>query len=210
MKVRANHTPPQFEPMLLPKGQAGPSTTERKKHPRLSGADMYVARLGWAKGHPKEMARLPTLPVLDTTPGFNVPHPANEDIEASLSSSTTSLPSTSSSGSGSLHDELLNREVSPSPAGRSPPAAQTLDPKIVRASRPCYRCISYMHSVGIKRVFWTTDEGGWEGSKVRDLVDALDNSMESVACGAGGGPTGNGVFVTKHEVLMLKRLMGES
>lgn len=63
-----------------------------------------------------------------------------------------------------------------------------------------------MHAVGIKRVFWTTDEGGWEGGKVRDLVDALDSSMESVA---NGGPTGNGVFVTKHEVLMLKRMMGE-
>ena len=63
-----------------------------------------------------------------------------------------------------------------------------------------------MHSVGIKRVFWTNDAGEWEGGKVRDLVDALETSMERVGDGQ-GGPVGNGVFVTKHEVLMLKRLM---
>ena len=63
-----------------------------------------------------------------------------------------------------------------------------------------------MHSVGIKRVFWTSDAGQWEGAKVRDLVDALDSSMESATQ---GGPIGNGVFVTKHEVLMLRRAMGD-
>lgn len=73
-----------------------------------------------------------------------------------------------------------------------------------------------MHAVGIKRVFWTNDGGEWEGGKVRDLVDALDCSMQSTGDGAaegggaGGGPMGNGVFVTKHEVLMLKRMMGQS
>jgi len=70
-----------------------------------------------------------------------------------------------------------------------------------------------MHSVGIKRVFWTNDAGEWEGGKVRDLVSALNSSMESVAnggdTGGRGGPMGNGVFVTKHEVLMMRRLMGE-
>jgi len=62
-----------------------------------------------------------------------------------------------------------------------------------------------MHSVGIKRVFWTNAAGEWEGAKVRELVEALEN---------GGGLPGKddggdmGVFVTKHEVLMIKRLMG--
>ena len=65
-----------------------------------------------------------------------------------------------------------------------------------------------MHSVGIKRVFWTNDAGNWDGGKVRDLVDALDGSMEAVAEGK-SGPLDKGVFVTKHEVLMLKRIMGE-
>jgi hypothetical protein len=63
-----------------------------------------------------------------------------------------------------------------------------------------------MHSVGIKRIFWTNDDGVWEGAKVRDLVDALESSMESVAS---GGPMGNGMFVTKHEVLMMRRMMGD-
>lgn len=62
-----------------------------------------------------------------------------------------------------------------------------------------------MHAAGIKRVFWTNQHGGWEGAKIRDLVDALEG---------GGGVPGHddggdkGIFVTKHEVLMIKRLMG--
>lgn len=39
---------------------------------------------------------------------------------------------------------------------------------------------------------------------MRDLIDAMDGSM---SCGASGGPMDNGLFVTKHEVLMLRRLM---
>jgi len=74
-----------------------------------------------------------------------------------------------------------------------------------------------MHSVGIRRVFWTNELGEWEGGKVRDLVDALDGAMagsggqdDAGADGTGGagGPLGNGLFVTKHEVLMLRRMMG--
>lgn len=48
------------------------------------------------------------------------------------------------------------------------------------------------------------DKQGGEmgGAKVRDLVDALD--------GRGSGDTvhGQGVFVTKHEILMVRRSMG--
>ncbi len=58
-----------------------------------------------------------------------------------------------------------------------------------------------MHWAGIHRVLWTNDKGEWEGANVRDLVDALElgdtpgaNSMASM-------------FVTKHEVLMLRRQM---
>jgi hypothetical protein len=68
-----------------------------------------------------------------------------------------------------------------------------------------------MHSAGIKRVFWTNDAGEWEGGRVRDMVDALERSMESLQSGKEGeqgGLMGNGVFVTKHEVLMLRRKMG--
>jgi len=82
-----------------------------------------------------------------------------------------------------------------------------------------------MQSVGIKRVFWTTATGDWDGAKVRDLVDALERSGSGAdlgdggngaACGGDGGGMKDGgttmgreVFVTKHEVLML-RLMGGS
>lgn len=65
-----------------------------------------------------------------------------------------------------------------------------------------------MHSVGIRRVFWTNDAGQWEGGKVSALVESMEGGMEDVEGGT-GGPTGNGLFVTKHEVLMLRRMMGQ-
>ncbi|KAK0104687.1 hypothetical protein ONS95_004961 [Cadophora gregata] len=69
-----------------------------------------------------------------------------------------------------------------------------------------------MHAVGIKRVFWTTQNGNWEMAKVRDLVDALESGIgadgNSDGDGLGIGQESKGVFVTKHEVLMLKRTMG--
>ncbi|GAB1728070.1 hypothetical protein NU195Hw_g5809t1 [Hortaea werneckii] len=203
-KMRSNsaneHSQP--EPALLPKGHTGPSLNDRKKHPRLMGADLYVTRLGWCKGP----AQTPRLSKVQASSSIVTPSPTESDSNGEASSKTSTA--SSNAGDGSLYEELSDRTPSPT---NTPATAATLDPNCVRASRPCYRCISYMHSVGIKRVFWTTDDGHWEGGKVRDLVAALDNSMEDVAAGGdGGGPTGNGVFVTKHEVLMLKRLMGES
>lgn len=66
-----------------------------------------------------------------------------------------------------------------------------------------------MYSVGIKRVFWTTQDGEWECAKVRDLVEALEVGIEGNSEeGVGTGQESKGVFVTKHEVLMLKRTMG--
>ncbi|KAK4966567.1 hypothetical protein LTR42_010878 [Elasticomyces elasticus] len=200
MRISTHGQPPQPEPILLPKGHTGRDNNDRKKHPRLVGADLYVARLGWSKTGGAAGTRLPTLAA---TPSGD--RPGDSDSEGcSLDSSIGSLSMTDSSTStGSLHDELTNREPWPR---RTAIAQETLDARVIRASRPCYRCITHMHTAGIKRVFWTNDAGEWEGGKVRDLVDALDDSMDSVAKGAGGGPTGNGVFVTKHEVLMLRRL----
>ena len=63
-----------------------------------------------------------------------------------------------------------------------------------------------MHSAGIKRVFWTNAKGEWEGAKVQQLVDALESG--GAADGDGDEGKVNSVFVTKHEVLMLKRMMG--
>lgn len=62
-----------------------------------------------------------------------------------------------------------------------------------------------MHNVGIKRVFWTNSDGEWEGGKVRNLVDILDGGG---AAGTDGAEEAMGMFVTKHEVLMLRRVMG--
>lgn len=206
--MRSQHIePPQPEPQLLPKGHAGPSShtvRERKKHPRLNGADLYVTRVGWCKGA-ASTAALPSPLSHPAAVPQEATYPVPVEQELTLSASTSAL------SSGSLHDELNDRNPSPGPDQNSNEST-TIDTSVVRASRPCYRCISYMHSVGIKRVFWTNDGGEWEGGKVRDLVDALDTSMESVASGEGatGGPMGNGVFVTKHEVLMLKRMMGQS
>jgi len=199
--------PPQPEPMLLPKGQTTRSLQDRKKHPRLVGADLYVARLGWGKGAPMRKDDSAVRSTIATVqPLYAADGDSNDDD--GLSASSAYLQSTSSSSStGSLHDELLHREpkLQTTPQTKSTAATQS---QLIRASRPCYRCISYMHAVGIKRVFWTNDAGEWECGKVRKLVKALDNSMEGVANGT-GGPMGNGVFVTKHEVLMLKRMMGE-
>jgi hypothetical protein len=65
-----------------------------------------------------------------------------------------------------------------------------------------------MSSVGIKRVFWTTDSGTWESAKVRDLVNELDKlGLEQPSDVAA---TLSSVFVTKHEVLMLRRTMGKN
>jgi len=210
--IKARAEPAQPEPMLLPKGHAGASSSsvnERRKHPRLNGADLYVARLGWCKEDLTKSERpdpKDQIPDRTSTP----PSSATANLEDDdCLSRTSSTPSAMASSTGSLHDELINPTPSPSSSPEiSLPQSNVLDTSKVRASRPCYRCISYMHSVGVKRVFWTNDAGEWEGGKVRDLVDALDGSMEAVAEGK-SGPLDKGVFVTKHEVLMLKRMMGE-
>ena len=159
-----------------------------------------MTRLGWNKGGHAAQKTKPKKKPPKPPPEIIPPSPESDsDPPPSLSSSTSSLGAT-----GSLHDELR----SPSPRERPaiPEKAESGVPrKAIHASRPCYRCISYMHAVGIKRVFWTNDDGEWEGGKVAKFMDALDGEGDDGGCG--GGVMGNGVFVTKHEVLMMKRLM---
>ena len=62
-----------------------------------------------------------------------------------------------------------------------------------------------MEWAGIRRVFWTNAEGDWEGAKVRDLVDAL--GLNAAGNGA-SEDTSASMFITKHEILMLRRQMG--
>lgn len=157
---------------------ASKKLAERMKHPKLVGADVYVARLANSSN------KAPQKP-------WNA---APKQAPAPITATPT----------GSLHDELVCKVAAVVPVlvvqrnDESAPARSAVD------SRPCYRCVCYMHSVGVKRVFWTNGEGEWEGAKVRDLVDMLEGGGDS-SSGEGSGVAGLGVFVTKHEVLMLRR-----
>ena len=171
---------------LIPVGQTASSRTNvalRQLDSRLRGADLYVARLVW-QASPKETI-------------------ANEvdTATAELPSSSMSLLSTASSktpSTGSLHEELSCLSRTPSAPSRSPALADSsARVPVAVSSHPCYRCVSYMHRAGIRRVFWTNNEGQWESSKVRDMMDLLE----------GGKDAAMGMFVTKHEVLMLRQHM---
>jgi hypothetical protein len=179
------------EPTLLPTGRSGVGTAsiiERTRNPRLNGADIYVARFGGQGKTSKKKESKPTR----LSPDMVTPDPP--DLLSRCGSS---------SSEGSLHNELVNPNPKPSRVPLSP-HNETIDPATVHASRPCYRCVAYMHSVGIRRVFWTMEGGGWESAKVRDLVDALDGGGDNTA------GSGCAMFVTKHEVLMMRRMMGNS
>ena len=164
-----------------------PNIAARIKDLRLKGSDLYVARLG----------------------SCNVAPPLPPQSKSKYVASSPDPPSPKSSPNpepSSLYDELSPLSRTPSPPTVSTAKATAIKNKPeIRASRPCYRCMSAMHAVGIKRVFWTNADGEWEGAKVRELVEALE---------MGGGEPGHddsgdkGIFVTKHEVLMLKRMMG--
>ncbi|QDS75334.1 hypothetical protein FKW77_002001 [Venturia effusa] len=190
------------EPMLIPNGRNRQQTNkviDRQRHSLLAGADLYVARFGSSNKRPGKQKQ--PVPCCDNPPGLFDEEPL----------SRTSTSTASSSPTGSLHDELLNPDPRP-PTHISPSSSDSFDWSSVHASRPCYRCVSYMHSVGIKRVFWSNDEGQWEGAKVRDLVDALGSSASKLESGEDGGKKllESGVFITKHEVLMMRRMMGNS
>lgn len=179
----------------MPKGRTGhssPGVKDRVKHPKLVGADVYVVRLVNESAKPrsdkkhrgKEHQDMATM--------------GNDKLE------TCSISSGISASTGSLYEELTCK--SKEPEVQTCIAPEIVDEnRLVAESRPCYRCVSYMHSVGIKRVFWTTNEGKWEGAKVRDLIDQLEGTMASSDSSL-GLPIPD-VFVTKHEVLLLRRLM---
>lgn len=163
------------------------------KHPRLVGADVYVARL--ASDGPAPESRKKSRAHIQSSDG----PVETAALDPCKTTSAVSAPT------GSLHDELITKRSKSKPS--IPVSEDTRRPPTPAESRPCYRCVAYMHSVGIKRVFWTTNDGNWEGAKVRDLIDQLDNTMKSDTDTTLGQPT-MGLFVTKHEVLMLRRLMG--
>ena len=196
----------EVQHLLLPQSEIGKSRAEvndRKKHPRLAGADRYVTRLGWNENNitqpnPKKTFMKPS--------AGDVAPPSSSKSEPEAPSLPSSPSSTCTLGNtGSLYDELRNSAPNNNPP--IPEKAPTIPREAINASRPCYSCVSYIYAVGIKRVFWTNDDGEWEGCKVAKCIDALDG--EADGAGFGGGPMGNGVFVTKHEVLMMRRKMGD-
>lgn len=200
------------EPILPPKGRAGScsaSVAERKKHPRLQGADLYVTRVGW-QGKPERKPKRKITAFTSETTVSNASSTPVEALTESLLSFASLSTASSHSASGSLHDELIDRTPTRSPCDSSAEETCGFERSNVHASRPCYRCMTFMHSVGIRRVFWTNDSGEWEGGKVARLVEGMKMGMNEVASlpNSDGGPMGNGVFVTKHEVLMLRRIMG--
>ncbi|KAL8702915.1 MAG: hypothetical protein Q9201_003921 [Fulgogasparrea decipioides] len=178
-------------------------TAERMKDSRLNGADLYVARLGrvWKNDH------------FDCCCPHNDPMVAADDatiVKRGSEEQQLTDPKTSPKMkplTGSLHEEL--RFPSPSDETSRPTAQHSVSESkpifTASYSKPCYRCVSYMHSAGIKRVYWTNDDGEWEGGKVRDLVDALEGPMPLDKNVSTGGAAGAGsIYVTKSEVLMLK------
>lgn len=181
--------------LLVPKGRTvgtSPGVKERIKHPKLIGADVYVARLAnegpAAEDRKKRRAHN---------------QPSDETIETA-GPDTCSTTSAVSASTGSLHDELIMKTPKSEPLTSI--SEDFKRPPTPAESRPCYRCVAYMHSVGIKRVFWTNNDGKWEGAKVRDMIDQLDGTMHSDT-DTTLGQAAMGLFVTKHEVLMLRRLM---
>jgi hypothetical protein len=105
--------------MLVPDGRTGQAThnfQDRTKLPRLHGADLYVARLGW-KPHNSthESATYCT--------GSHV----DEEIDFTPRVAT-----------GSLHDELHNPQVQPRPHATTMNRAGDKHPSVL-SSRPCYR-----------------------------------------------------------------------
>ncbi|KAI4127100.1 MAG: hypothetical protein LQ338_003386 [Usnochroma carphineum] len=172
---------------------------ERIKDSRLNGADLYVARLA-RPGKPDDYGCGCKNESLEVIGNAEAAGEGCEPSAADRPASAEMQPRIKS-----LHDELLY----PTPRKPSTPAPKTIAPGQLlsaTASRPCYRCVSYMHSAGIKRVFWTNVHGGWECGKVRDMVDALEGPMSSRSDGSAETSGASSVYVTKSEVLILKGL----
>ncbi|KAK8857046.1 3-carboxy-cis-cis-mucoante lactonizing enzyme [Apiospora arundinis] len=191
-KPRHHITEPVQNHMLLPKARAhagGRNLRDRMKHPKLVGADLFVIHLNNSTEERKRK------------PGKREKSKTSCHVDIPQGSSSYSAPdSLKDVSTGSLYDELSCKE----PVRLAPAAKHTDESHLCAGeSRPCYRCVAYMDSVGIKRVVWTNASGDWECAKVSDLVQMLEGSM-------GDESSANiGLFVTKHEVLRLRRVFGD-
>ncbi|RYP02938.1 hypothetical protein DL764_005515 [Monosporascus ibericus] len=170
---------------------------DRMKNPRLIGADIYIARLGppirKLEKHERKSGEVA------------LRQETNPEVDTCIS---PTLSATSTTSNGSLHEELRCKDHKSTGPKTSPTIHPVFERPQVRDSRPCYRCVSYMHSAGVRRCFWTNHEGQWESAKVRDLFDQLTGAGSCDGKGGGGGDGPGSVFITKHEILMLRRLAG--
>jgi hypothetical protein len=193
----ADSSKSQKQAMLVPISTASRANVmQRKVDNRLNGADLYVVRQ--ARKQPQTQK--------DSGKDTIISKPAEETELASICSSlsNTSIEDAIHALPTSLHDELKCK-VPADMKTRNERKKDLNRPLPATSSRPCYRCISYMHQAGIRRVFWTNHEGEWEGGKVRDLVDSLGLND------AGHGDADDisaSIFVTKHEILILRQQMG--
>ena len=165
-------------PLLLPQGPKAATSykvKDRMKDSRLRGSDLYVARLCWKK-----------------TGDDQYSHKNRRDIKPSVTDdmepTSKTPPSLGQSPTGSLHEELRCCKSPDEKTGAQGLQLLARQPMATQ-SRPCYRCIFYMHAVGIKRVFWTNTKGEWEGAKVQELVDNLENAADHPS---GKGTSGGG------------------
>ncbi|KAH9885157.1 hypothetical protein F4778DRAFT_787333 [Xylariomycetidae sp. FL2044] len=167
------------------------SLRDRMKHRKVRGVDVYIVRIGAAqeRTYKRKKESKKSSMADDTLNGVAPPYTA--------SAAATAPPR-------SLHDELTCKEPKPklSEVDGTGETNKLVSLSSIRESRPCYRCILYMHSAGIKRVHWTNEEGDWRSAKVRDLYDQLSGSTT-----CNGQEGADGVFVTKHEILLLRRLL---
>jgi hypothetical protein len=130
--------PPKQQHVLVAKNKRSkPDVEARTKDLRLKGSDLYVARLGSC----------------NVTPPISSRSPSRSRISSSKADKSTPLTATTpKSEPSSLYDELspFSRSTSHS-SSRTADASElspTHNPEI-RASRPCYRCVSAMHAVCI-------------------------------------------------------------
>jgi deoxycytidylate deaminase len=50
-------------------------------------------------------------------------------------------------------------------------------------SKPCHQCINWMHRFGIKKVYYSTSNGGWNCEKVDDLYSQSLNNNSYITRG---------------------------
>ncbi|KAE8267871.1 hypothetical protein A4X09_0g4473 [Tilletia walkeri] len=140
---------------------------------RLRGADMYVVRLLQdAESKARARAKRRALTTNSNTSAQRTP--ANN--------------SAAGTGWAQTHEDEYG-----SGGGREPKYAD---------SRPCWRCLKWMEWAGIKRVFWTDENGVWEGAKVVQLLygpfpsppnphsstSSSDADSDTDTSSGGGGP----------------------